>query len=126
MIMIIGGAYQGKLEFAKNLYPDIDWIEGGTCEEEELLRCSGVYQFHKYIERKMKAGESVDDLAEKLIHDNPEMILITDEIGYGIVPVDRVERECREQTGRVCTKLAAYSEKVYRVMCGIGQVIKEV
>ena len=45
---------------------------------------------------------------------------------YGIVPVDRMEREYREQTGRVCTRLAAYSEKVYRVMCGIGQVIKEV
>jgi len=42
------------------------------------------------------------------------------------VPVDRMEREYREQTGRVCTRLAAYSEKVYRVMCGIGQVIKEV
>ena len=61
-----------------------------------------------------------------IIRKNPELILITDEIGYGIVPVDRMEREYREQTGRVCTHLAAYSEKVYRVMCGIGQVIKEV
>ena len=68
----------------------------------------------------------MNDLAEKLIHGNPAVILVTDEIGYGIVPVDRMEREYREQTGRVCTELAAYSEKVYRVMCGIGQVIKEV
>ena len=73
-----------------------------------------------------KEGEPIDDLAEELIRKNPELILITDEIGYGIVPVDRMEREYREQTGRVCTCLAAYSEKVYRVMCGIGQVIKEV
>ena len=81
---------------------------------------------HQYIERKIKEGEPIDDLAEELIRKNPELILITDEIGYGIVPVDRMEREYREQTGRVCTRLAAYSEKVYRVMCGIGQVIKEV
>ena len=73
-----------------------------------------------------KEREPIDDLAEELIRKNPELILITDEIGYGIVPVDRMEREYREQTGRVCTRLAAYSEKVYRVMCGIGQVIKEV
>ena len=126
MIMIIGGAYQGKMEFAKELYPDIRWLDGGVCEEEELLQCNGVYQFHKYIERKIKAGESVEDLAEKLISENPQMILITDEIGCGIVPVSRIEREYREQTGRVCTKLAEYSEKVYRVMCGIGQVIKEI
>ena len=115
MIMIIGGAYQGKLAFAKKIYPDVTWADGAVCTEEEL-----------YIERKIKEGEPIDDLAEELIRKNPELILITDEIGYGIVPVDRMEREYREQTGRVCTRLAAYSEKVYRVMCGIGQVIKEV
>ena len=110
MIMIIGGAYQGKLAFAKKIYPDVTWADGAVCTEEELYSCE----------------EPIDDLAEELIRKNPELILITDEIGYGIVPVDRMEREYREQTGRVCTRLAAYSEKVYRVMCGIGQVIKEV
>ena len=126
MIMIIGGAYQGKLAFAKKMYPDITWADGAVCEEEELYSCEGICHFHHYIERMIKAGKPVDDLAEKLIHGNPAVILVTDEIGYGIVPVDRMEREYREQTGRVCTELAAYSEKVYRVMCGIGQVIKEV
>lgn len=126
MIMIIGGAYQGKLDFAKGLYPDVAWSDGAICEEEELMQCKGVYGFHHYIERKIRKGESVEDLAEKLIRNNPELILVTDEIGYGIVPIDRTEREYREQTGRVCTKLAAHAEKVYRVMCGIGQVIKEV
>ena len=126
MIMIIGGAYQGKLAFAKKRYPDVTWTDGAVCEEEEIYSCRGIYHFHKYIERKIIAGETVDDLAEKIIKKNPKLILITDEIGYGIVPVDRLEREYREQTGRVCTRLAAYSEKVYRVMCGIGQVIKEI
>ena len=126
MIMIIGGAYQGKLAFAKKMYPGVAWVDGAICTEEELYSCKGIDHFHQYIERKIRAGEMVDTLAEELIRKNPELILITDEIGYGIVPVDRMEREYREQTGRVCTKLAAYSEKVYRVMCGIGQVIKEV
>lgn len=126
MIMIIGGAYQGKLAFAKKMYPDITWADGAICEADELYSCEGIYHFHQYIARKIRAGETVDDLVEKLIDRNPAAIVITDEIGYGIVPIDRMEREYREQTGRVCTKLAAYSEKVYRVMCGIGQVIKEV
>ena len=129
--MIIGGAYQGKLAFAKKIYPDVTWADGAVCTEEELYNCEGIYHFHQYIERKKRllecdTGIKIDDLAEELIRKNPELILITDEIGYGIVPVDRMEREYREQTGRVCTRLAAYSEKVYRVMCGIGQVIKEV
>ena len=34
------------------------------------------------------------------------MILVTDEIGYGIVPMDPFLREVRETTGRICTELA--------------------
>ena len=87
MIMIIGGAYQGKLAFAKKIYPDVTWADGAVCTEEELYSCEGIYHFHQYIERKIKEGEPIDDLAEELIRKNPELILITDEIGYGIVPV---------------------------------------
>ncbi len=125
MIMIIGGAYQGKLAFAKKIYPDVTWADGAVCTEEELYSCEGIYHFHQYIERKIKEGEPIDDLAEELIRKNPELILITDEIGYGIVPVDWMEREYRERPEE-CARALAYSEKVYRVMCGIGQVIKEV
>ncbi len=35
MIMIIGGAYQGKLAFAKKIYPDVTSADGAVCTEEE-------------------------------------------------------------------------------------------
>lgn len=124
MIMVIGGAYQGKLAFAQELYPDISWIEGASCTDEELRCAQGVHGFHHYIERKIKAGKSVDTLAKELIEENPKLIIVTDEIGYGIVPIDQTEREYRETTGRICTELAKFSEIVYRVTCGIGQKIK--
>lgn len=124
MIMIIGGAYQGKHTFAKELYPDIIWADGKSCSEKELKTAQGVVGFHHYIERMIRAGESAEHLAKELTKENPELIIVTDEIGYGIVPIDKVEREYRETTGRVCTELAAFSEKVYRVTCGIGQLIK--
>ena len=41
------------------------------------------------------------------------------------MPVDAFDRKYREAVGRVCTKLAAYSHKVTRVICGIGTVIKD-
>ena len=65
MIMIIGGAYQGKLAFAKKMYPDITWADGAVCGEEELYSCGGICHFHHYIERMIKAGKPVNDLAEK-------------------------------------------------------------
>lgn len=127
MILIIGGAYQGKLAYAKNRYPDIVWTDGETCGEEELLECKGIFHFHKLTERMMRDGKdlkSLMELADRLAIKNPEIIIVTDEIGYGIVPVDAFERAYRENTGRVCTALAAKAEEVHRVICGIGTKIK--
>ena len=52
------------------------------------------------------------------------VILVSDEVGYGVVPVDAFQRAYREVVGRTCTKLASFSRKVTRVVCGIGTVIK--
>ncbi len=127
MILIIGGAYQGKLAYAKDRYPEIVWTDGGTCGKEELLECNGIFHFHKLIERMMRDGRDIKsllELADRLVIKNPEIVIVTDEIGYGIVPADVFEREYRENTGRVCTALAAKAEEVYRVICGIGTKIK--
>ena len=73
---------------------------------------------------KWKKNEDVSDLAEKLIQCNPGVLLVSDEVGYGVVPMDAFDRAYREAVGRICTKLAAYSDEVTRVVCGIGTVIK--
>lgn len=142
MVLIIGGAYQGKLEWAKEHYPKISWIDGEDCSEEEIYQCQGIYHFHKYLEHLLKniyeekeeSGEetgdwidifaSVTEIAEKLYRENPDIIIVTDEIGYGIVPMDPFERAYREVVGRVCTKLAKKSEAVYRIICGMEMKIK--
>lgn len=50
---------------------------------------------------------------------------MTQEIGYGLVPVDAFDRRYRElEAGRICTVLAANSDQVDRVVCGIGVTIK--
>ena len=54
----------------------------------------------------------------------PDSIVISDEIGNGIVPLDNFEREYRERTGRILVKLAEQADEVVRVICGIGQKIK--
>ena len=54
----------------------------------------------------------------------PDCILICDEIGNGIVPMEAEERTYRECTGRILEGLAAQADEVVRVVCGIGQKIK--
>jgi len=63
-------------------------------------------------------------LTERLFKACPGRVLVTDEIGLGIVPLDPFEREYREETGRICCLLAARSEQVWRVACGLGQRLK--
>ena len=125
MEMVIGGAYQGKSEYAKKQYPQLSWADGNSVTEEELMNAQGVTDFQQYIRRELKAGKDVSDLAEEIIKNNPALILVSQEVGYGVVPVDAFDRKYREAVGRVCTKLAAYSHKVTRVVCGIGTVIKD-
>ena len=124
MNMIIGGAFQGKKELAEAEYPDITWVRGEEADLEMLLRADGVLGFHEFIRKELKEGREVGDLAGKLIRNNPEIILVSDEVGYGVVPIDAFDRRYREAVGRVCTELAFFSEKVTRVVCGIGTVIK--
>ena len=122
--MIIGGAYQGKLNYAKKTFPEVQWIDGEYCEKNEIFQCEGIYHFHKYIERLLSEGEDISELAKQLKEKNPDLILVTDEIGYGIVPMDPFLREVRETTGRICTELAKDAKSVIRVVCGIPTVIK--
>ena len=124
MELIIGGAFQGKLEYAKSLHPEIQWIEGETCSCQELEHAAGVNHFERYIRKMLRDNGDVSNLAADLIKKNPGVVLISEEVGYGVVPVDAFERKYREAVGRVCTELASFSKKVHRVVCGVGMVIK--
>lgn len=126
MKLITGGAYQGKLNYAKEIFQIPDgWADGAVCTEAELFTCRGVYRFHLLIRRMLEDGRNVDELPEMLEKKNPEICIVTTETGCGVVPVDAFERRWREKTGRICTQLARQSSEVHRVFCGIGMVIKK-
>ena len=125
MELIIGGSYQGKSAFAQNVYPEIKWLDGRSCSLKEAFSCKGMDHFEIFIKRMLETNGNVDTLAGWLIEKNPEIVLISTEMGYGVVPVNPFDRMYREAVGRVCTELASFSKKVYRVVCGIGTVIKD-
>ena len=124
MRIITGGAFQGKRAFAEKLYPGVEWTDGGRCALDEIRTCRAVYGFHEFVKRWIKQGKSWEELASLMLEENRDLILICDEIGCGLVPVDAFEREYRESTGRVMNALAVQAERVDRVVCGIGRRIK--
>ena len=126
MKLIIGGTCQGKKEYASEKYhlSGNDWTDGKKCGRDDVFHGKAVYRFHEYIRNRLREGEDTAALAEEILEKNPQLIIVTDEVGYGIVPVEKQERIWREACGRVCTRLAKEADSVIRVCCGIGNRIK--
>ena len=125
MILVTGGCFQGKTQYACETFGIRmeEAVDGAVCPPEALYEAGLLYHFHLYIQRLMKAGEELS--LERLEEENPDIILVTNELGYGVVPVDRFDRAYREKTGRVCCRIAKEAVQVHRVVCGIGTVIKD-
>ena len=104
MILIIGGAGQGKLEYVlqkTGLGPEQVARDPETARSRPVF--AGVEQWPELEENELLAA-------------NPEIILICDEVGSGVVPA--------EQVGRLCCRLAARAERVERIFCGLSMVLK--
>ena len=126
MILIIGGAFQGKKEYAKKTFglKEEEFVDGACCGEEERYQAKAVLHLHEFVRRSLKEGRDIGGMAERILQKNPSVILLCNELGSGVVPVEAFDREWREATGRLCCRLAAEAEEVHRVVCGIGMVIK--
>lgn len=83
-----------------------------------------VNHLHRYIRERLQHGNDPEAAIMDFLEKYPDCILICDEIGNGIVPIEAEERIYRERTGRILEQLAAQADEVVRVVCGIGLKIK--
>ena len=133
MKLIIGGYAQGKLNYTVTKYNVAeDHIFDSVLpanEELEKINPDGsavliVTSLHKWIRKRIKEGGRPEEEISSFVKKNANAIIICDEIGNGIVPMDPFERVYRERCGRILVKLATEAEEVERVVCGIAQKIK--
>lgn len=120
MILFVGGRASGKIEAAK----DICGIDPREATAEQALSLPAVSHLEKIIANLLDDNQSVDEFISRLIEKNPNAIILCDEVGYGIVPLDRKDRLLREEIGKACCALQKHSKAVYRVVCGIAIKIK--
>ena len=108
MKLYIGGAFQGQEELAR--------LENPLSEI--------ITDFHLLMRRKTEEGVDARAFARELCEKHPNAVVVSDEIGSGIVPIDAFERAWRENTGRALCVIASQAEQVTRVICGVGMRIK--
>ena len=120
MILIIGGAYQGKLDYAKETFgiADSDVYICGTGEIDFSKRC--IYKIEEFTYN----------------HPNPigyfqthrdqweDSILILQDIFCGVVPMGEGTRAWRQRTGRLSQYLSKEAAQVSRIFCGLEQRLK--
>lgn len=105
MILMIGGYNQGQNEYALSKF-DSDKV---------------IVKLHESIRAVQNNQRALDALRQKA---EGAACVTCDEVGSGVVPIEKEERVFREAVGRMCCYLAEQAETVIRFHCGIPVVIK--
>lgn len=122
MRLVIGGAHQGKLQW---ILQQTGYVESDVAYTlAEARKKPMLNALHQEVARLLRDGASPMEEIEALLRDNPDIILLCDEIGCGVVPIDASARAWREETGRVCCMLARRAARVDRIFCGLSMCIK--
>lgn len=144
MELYIGGAFQGKLEYVKSLYNSRNPQIYGKDDFEKLLSLENQNaiwnDFHLTIKNLLEKQDcrgkldnddecqvELDKIASQvfsIIEKNPEIKIISCEIGSGIVPIEKSDRIWRDFSGHLLVQIAKKAEKVVRIICGLPQRIK--
>jgi adenosylcobinamide kinase/adenosylcobinamide-phosphate guanylyltransferase len=67
----------------------------------------------------------IDELIKCMERSDARFIIVTNEVGLGIVPADRLSRIYRDTLGKANQTLAEYSSEVYLMVAGIPVVVKK-
>lgn len=140
MVVIIGGAYQGKLDFAIEKYgvasDEIITCNAVACSEpacSEISNCeSGLNNasikiincYQLLVLGHIKNGADHLSFIKDNLQSFKDRIIICDDIFCGVVPIEPQARLYRETLGRALTFLSREADEVYRVFCGLGTKIK--
>lgn len=122
MIFIMGAEASGKFDFALKTFDlkNKKCGDGKIISLEELSGCYMLYNLHEFVRRYFENDNFVEEFFERL---NAE-IIICSEVGCGIVPILKRERDYRDYVGRIGCRIAKNADLVVRMTAGIPQVIK--
>ena len=104
---------------------------GGVCQgQEEMARsenpgCEVFADFHETIRSTvLQDGQEPREFAQRFCERHPDAVVVANEVGAGVVPMNREDRAFREEVGRALCVIAQKAESVTRCVCGIGVRIK--
>ena len=118
MILIIGGAYQGKLDFAKETFGITEVYTCAGAEIDFSKPC--IYKIEEFTAHHPDPVEYFREYREEW----ENSILILQDIFCGVVPMGAENRAWRQNTGRLAQYLSREAAQVSRIFCGLEQRLK--
>jgi adenosylcobinamide kinase/adenosylcobinamide-phosphate guanylyltransferase len=70
------------------------------------------------------AGEKIDELLARLPHLDFSVLLVANEVGWGIVPDNPLARQFRDLAGRANQRIGAAADEVILMVAGIPMTVK--
>jgi len=100
-------------------------LPGGT--ELVVVDCLTVWLgnlYHHFQETEEKVRRQIDVFLDRLDHPVCDLILVTNEVGWGIVPVNALARSYRDMAGYLNRRVAEKAATVTMLCCGIPLTLK--
>lgn len=126
MIFIFGGYAQGKLNFALKEY-GLDCGDVFDARQNDFSEYRGeriINHFEHLIKKWLEHDEDPFLKTEEILDVLNSCVIISQEVGCGLVPADSEERRFRENVGRANCLISERAGIVYRVCCGLGIKLK--
>ena len=115
MKLIIGGAFQGKLTWAAAQY-HLAAEELWDLAQGDPVPGKKCYYHLEALTRRCGDWEQYQPLFAGAV-------VVSREIGSGVVPLDREDRAWRERHGQALQQLAREADQVTRIFCGLPEVL---
>ena len=119
MKLVIGGYAQGKLCYVMQHFfidkenvvdmTDEKKLLDGDIEKTDDEASIVLYHFHIWMKNELAEDNNPEEKLEKILKRFPDCVIISDEVGNGIVPMDAFDREYRDRLGRILISLAKAS-----------------
>lgn len=98
-------------------------LEQVTPDQSVLLDCATMWLTNVMLdEQDMKAAQAM--LLEALARCTGPVVVVSNEVGQGIVPENALARRFREAQGRLNIALAAQADQVLHVVAGLTHTLK--
>ncbi len=120
-------------------YRDLDKLIKSSSEENILLDCITILITNYMFEENRNIEEADEEKINKLINEIKEdikrliikvreldrnLVFVTNEVGYGLVPEYKLGRVFRDVAGFINKYIAKQSDEVYLTVCGIPMRVK--